>query len=171
MDDLDEPFLGEALASEEELWWPRPRPTKVDRPVVRPIFAAYHAARHRLDSAAREHGLDATEAVVLDAIARDGGCPPWSIRRELGFTRSTLGSILDRLERDGRILRAPSSYGRQRFELQIHPSGRTAADVAIYVIESFEEEIRGYTSPAERRAAAAVAGACKAIDRPDRSHP
>jgi DNA-binding MarR family transcriptional regulator len=157
--------------AEDDLLWPRLRPSRIDHQVLGPIFGAYHAARHRLDSAAREHGLDATEVMVLHAVRLDAGCPPWSIRRRLGFTRSTLGSILDRLERDGRITRTPGAYSRQRFELRLTRSGVIAADLARYVIESLEEEIAGYTSPQERRGAVAVFGACMALDRPDRPHP
>lgn len=151
--------------------WPGPvvRPGPV--PVLAPIFGAYHAARHRLESAAREHGIDATEAMVLATLRAEPLCAPWGIRRRLGFPRSTMTSILDRLDRHGLLVRdPPQSHGR-RFELQLTPAGRIAADLAAYVIGSLEEEIAGYSSPAERSGAITVFEACIALDRGDRSHP
>jgi DNA-binding MarR family transcriptional regulator len=151
-------------------WPPPPHGTK-DRRILAPIFGAYHAARHRLDDAAGEHGLDAAEALVLDAIRLDPLCAPWGIRRRLGFPRSTMTSILDRLERDQRILRRQSAFTTQRFELELTVAGHTAADLAEYVIASLEAEIAGYTSPDQRRAAVVLFEACMALDRPDRPHP
>jgi DNA-binding MarR family transcriptional regulator len=152
------------------LWPPTPHGTK-DRRILAPIFGAFHSARHRLDDAAREHGMDAAEAMVLDVIHLDPLCAPWSIRRRLGFARSTMTSILDRLERDGRILRHPSAFTTQRFELELTPAGLLDAELAEYVIASLEAEIAGYTSPDQRRAAVALFEACMAIDRPERPHP
>ena len=155
---------------EPDDFWPRIRPAATDPGVVGPILGAYHAARHRLDGAAREHGLDATEVAVLAAIRSDLRCPPWSVRRRLGLPASTLHSVLDRLERAGHLDRGGAPRG-QRFALDLTPSGRTAAEVAEYVLASFEEEIRGYTSREERLGAIAVFEACRALDRPDRPHP
>jgi hypothetical protein len=61
-------------------------------------------------------------------------------------------------------------YG-QRFELELTTSGAIAADVAAHSIAALEAEIRGYTSPEERRGAIAVFEACRALDRPGRPHP
>jgi DNA-binding MarR family transcriptional regulator len=149
--------------------WAEPHPDdRFDYRVLPAIFGAYHSARHRLDAAAREHGLDGTEAIVLDTIRREGGCPPWQVRRRLGLHRSTLGSVLDRLERDGRLTRGASAFAIQRFELGLTPSGRTAADLAGHVLGMLEEEISVYTSKRERRGAVAVFEACVALDRSDR---
>jgi len=149
--------------------WPRIRTPNHELRVVGPVMAAYHAARHRIDGAAREHGLDSTEVVVLEAILRDLRCAPWSIRRRLGLPASTLHSVLDRLERSGHLDRSGAPL-TQRFALDLTTSGRIAADLAAYVLGAFEEELRGYTSKEERAGAIAVFEACMALDRPDRPH-
>ena len=156
---------------EPETIWPPIRASATVPSVLPSIFSAYHAARHRLESAAREHGLDATETMVLVAIRRDPMCAPWGIRRRLGFARSTMTSILDRLERSGHVTRRAPEFSRQRFELVLTRSGEMAADVAEYAIAGLEAEIAGCTSPADRRGAISVAEACRALDRPDRPHP
>jgi DNA-binding MarR family transcriptional regulator len=156
---------------DQDWFWPKSPPARGTPRVIPALFGAYHAVRHRLDGAAREHGLDATEALVIDAVRREPRCAPWAIRRRLGFTRSTLGSILDRLEAEERIVRRASGFRGQRFEIDLGPAGRSAADVAQYLIDRLEEEIAGYASPGERRGAIAVFEAGMAIDRSDRPHP
>jgi DNA-binding MarR family transcriptional regulator len=151
--------------------WPPARPARTSPRVLVPVFGAYHAARHRLESASREHGLDATEALVLAAIRLEPRCPPWAIRRRLGFPPSTLSSILDRLDRAGYVTRRRSGPMNQRFELELTVAGQIAADVAVSAIAGLEAEIAGHTSPDERRGAVAVFEACRAIDRPGRAHP
>lgn len=154
-----------------ELTWPRRRRPGSDARVLEPIFGAYYAARHRLEDAAREHGLDAAECMVLAAIKTDLLGPPWAIRRRLGLTPSTLTGVLDRLERDDRIIRRSPGITGRRFEIDLTIAGRLASDVAIYAIRSLEAEIAGYTSPDERIGAIAVFQACRALDRPGRAHP
>jgi MarR family transcriptional regulator, organic hydroperoxide resistance regulator len=148
--------------------WPAIRASPFDHLMIAPVFGAFHSVRHRLELATREHGLDATEAMVLDTIRRDPLCPPWSIRRRLGFHRSTLSSILDRLERDGHITRAADSFTGQRFEVRLTTSGQIAAELGAFAIGAVEDEIAGYTSPLERQAAYGVFEACVAVDRPGR---
>ncbi|HET7029970.1 MAG TPA: hypothetical protein VFI34_05630, partial [Candidatus Limnocylindrales bacterium] len=57
---------------DDDAHWPATRASRAAPRVIAPIFGAYHAARHRLDAAAREHGLDATESLVLVAIRLEG---------------------------------------------------------------------------------------------------
>jgi DNA-binding MarR family transcriptional regulator len=149
--------------------WPRMRPSNVDVRVIGSVFGAYHALKHRLDRALNEHGLDSSEGLVLAAIHLEPRCAPLDIRRRLGFHRSTLSSILDRLERDRLIDRPPSAFNGQRFELFLTPLGEIAADIADYVITEVETELAAYTSRQERQGALDLFGACVAIDRPDRT--
>jgi DNA-binding MarR family transcriptional regulator len=169
--DGDPSGMDEGIGLDVDLGWPPERPPRFNPRVLPPIFGAYHAARHRLDGAAREHGLDATECMVLAAIWTEPLGSGWSIRRKLGFPRSTMTSILDRLERGGLIERRAPEFTHQRFELELTPAGRTAADLARYVITALEVEIAGYTSPQQRRGAVDVFEACMALDRPYRPHP
>ena len=151
--------------------WPRTRVPRSSIRVVMPIVGGYHALRHRLDSAAREHGLDAAECLVLEAIRTDLLGAPWNIRRRLGFAPSTLTGILDRLERDERIVRRSPGFTTKQFELGLTPAGRSAAELATHVLLGLEAEIAGYTSPDERQGAVAVFETCMALDRSDRPHP
>lgn len=147
--------------------WPTIRTSRMDTRVIGAVHGAHHAIAERLGQATRVHGLDASESLVLVAIQRDQGCAPWEIRRRIGLHRSTLSSILDRLERDGLILRLEVGGGR-RFDIRLTSAGRIAADLADYAVASVESEIAGYTSREERQAAVAVFEACVAVGRRER---
>jgi DNA-binding MarR family transcriptional regulator len=148
--------------------WPIVRRREVDSSVIGPIFGAYHTLHDRLRREMADAGLDATAGVVLSTVNREPMCSPVVLRRRLGFRRSTLTSILDRLERDGIVDRPRVSFEGQRFEVHITRAGRYPADFANAVIRELEAEIAGYTSTAERMAALGVFHACAAIDHPER---
>ena len=152
---------------EIEVWWP-PRPmSTTDTRVIAAVHGAKHAVSMRLGMASRVHGLDVSEALVLATIQQSPGCAPWELRYRLGLHRSTLSSILDRLERANRIQRRAMVGGR-RFDIDLTRAGRLDADLAQYVIAETEAEIAGYTSKADRRGALAVYEACVAIGRRER---
>jgi DNA-binding MarR family transcriptional regulator len=148
--------------------WPPLQPTSIDTHVIGSVHGAYHAAMRRLGQAASAHGLDAPEALALAAILRDPGCAPLDVRRRLGFHRSTLSSLLDRLEADGYLKRPRSAHDGRRFEIELTRSGKIAADIADLVVRDVEEEIATYTSRDERRGAVAIFEACVAIGMPRR---
>jgi DNA-binding MarR family transcriptional regulator len=149
--------------------WPPQRVGLTDQRVIKAVYGAYHAVTRRLDVATRQHGLEAPEALVLAVVLREPGCSPGQIRYQLGLHRSTLSSILDRIERDGLIHRAPSAFDGRRFEIKLTAAGTIAAEIAEFVIEDIEAEIATYSSRAERAGARAIFEACVAIGRPGRA--
>lgn len=159
-EDLPDPFPNEG--------WPRERVPKRDTRVIGAVHGAYHAVMLRLALSTRDYGLDAAEALVLQAILRNPGCAPWEIRREVGLLRSTLSSILDRLELAGLIHRRRSDFDRRRFEIWTTPAGTSAGVIAEAIMKDVEAEIASYTSPAERHGARAVFEAAMAIGHRER---
>jgi DNA-binding MarR family transcriptional regulator len=156
------------LEDTPEDWWPPRRLGAVDPRVISGLHGAYHAVTRRLDLGTRQHGQEAVKALVLAAVLREPGCSPGQIRYRLGFHRSTLSSVLDRLEIDGLIHRAPSSFDGRRFEVNLTDPGRTAADLAVFEIGETEADIATYCSRADRAGAKAVFEACVAVARPGR---
>lgn len=148
--------------------WPPEREPVHDTRVIGAVHGAHHASTRRLELSSRQHGLDASEALVLDAILREPRSAPWQLRSRIGLHRSTLSSILDRLERDGLIERRQSEFDGRRFEVTLTSAGSTAAHLAEYVIAEVETEIAGYTSRAERHGAVAVYEACLAVSKRER---
>jgi DNA-binding MarR family transcriptional regulator len=161
-------MLGPMALDDFDDGWPRERTPKQDTRVIAAIHGAHHAVTRRLEISTREHGLDAVEALVLDTILRDPGCAPWEIRSQIGLHRSTMSSVLDRLERESCIDRRQSAFDRRRFEIWLTPAGTIAAQLAEFVIADVELEISGYTSRAERHGAVAVYEACVAVGRRER---
>jgi DNA-binding MarR family transcriptional regulator len=147
--------------------WPPERPGRRSDPSIsRSVLGAYHALSRRLRISTREHGLGASEAMVLAYLLRQPGCAPVVARHALGLHRSTLSSLLDRLERKGLIRRAPSTYDGRRLEIDLTAAGTIAAGIAESVIRDVEAELGEYTSPTERRGAEAVFAACIAMTNP-----
>jgi DNA-binding MarR family transcriptional regulator len=145
--------------------WPPSRPARgqIPSPCVS-VHGAYHALERRLRAATRQHGLSGSEAMTLAFLLREPGCAAVVVRHALGFHRSTLSSLLDRLESKELISRAPSSYDGRRLEIELTVTGRIAAEIAETVIRDVDDELATYTSPSERRAAEAVFAACTAIN-------
>lgn len=121
----------------------------------------------RLQVVVRDVGLGPSEAFVLIQLARNPMSPPSELRRRLGLRRSTLSSILDRLERDGLISRERSTFDGRRFELSLTNAGVMASEQAEVLVADLEDELRSYISPAQRRSAAEAFAAMTAASRPD----
>ena len=147
--------------------WPPERPGRgTDPSICRSVHGAYHALGRRLESATREHGLGVSEAMVLAYLVHQRGCAAAVVRHALGFHRSTLSSLLDRLEAKGLIRRSRNAFDGRRLEIDLTPAGDLAAAMAADVIRDVEAELAEFTSATERRGAAAVFAATKAITRP-----
>jgi DNA-binding MarR family transcriptional regulator len=158
-----------SLEESSDDWWPPLRVGPSDPHLVFGLQAAYHAIHRRLDVATRQHGLESPEALILAVLLRDPGCSPGEIRGRLGQHRSTLSSVLDRLERDGMIRRAPNAFDGRRFELKLTRAGTIAAELAEFEIAEIEADIAGYSPRAHRAGAQAVFAACVAVARPGRT--
>lgn len=115
--------------------------------------------------------LEASEAVVLAYVWSSPGCSPAEIRHAIGIHRSTLSSLLGRLESDGLIRRGIPGFETRRLMVDLTAKGRAVAVTARSVLADVEEELSGWTSPADRRGASAAFAACMAIVRPEEGDP
>jgi DNA-binding MarR family transcriptional regulator len=149
-----------------DVWLPERPGLRTDPSICRSVHGAYHALGQRLQVAMRDHGLGVSEAMVLAYLLRQRGCAAALVRHALGLHRSTLSSLLDRLERQGLIRRSHSAFDGRRLEIDLTPAGSIAATIAEDVIRNVEDELAEFTSASERRGAEAVFAACVAITRP-----
>ena len=146
---------------------PPERPGRLGDPsVYRSVHGAYHALGQRLHVETRQHGLGVSEALVLASLLRHHGCAAAVLRHELGLHRSTLSSLLDRLESKGMICRSRGSFDGRRLEIDLTAAGKTAGAIAAHAIREVEAELDDFTSAAQRRGAEAVFAASIAINRP-----
>ncbi len=150
-----------------------PRRRAID-PAIRPplvavsVHGAYHALNGRLGQVVRRHGIGTSEALVLHRLSREGACAPAVIRHALGFHRSTLSTILGRLERDGLIEREADEWTGRRLDIRLTQPGELLGAMASEEILEVDRELALFTSDDERRALDAVFAACAAINQPDR---
>lgn len=153
---------------ESSAFWPRPEPhDPLVPPVWQSVHAAYHAFRIRIQQSLADLCLEASEAFVLVYVSSSPGCSPGEIRRALGFHRSTLSSLLARLEYDGLVQRAAPPFDGRRLMIDLTAKGESVAATVRSVLADVEDDLSGWTSPADRRAAEAVFAACQAIVHPD----
>ena len=136
-----------------------------------------HRATHRIGlylADLREFGLSQGEAHILAQLAASAPATVADLHRGLAHKRSTLTSILDRLEERGLITRAVGEQDRRTFVITPTAQGRrvarqvhdhlndlekaiarrvTASDVRGFmkVIEAVEEEAHRATREAPRR--------------------
>ena len=148
-------------------YWPPERATRSDPSICQSVHGAYHALNQRLQVAMRQHGLGTSEAMVLAYLVFESGCSAAVVRHALGLHRSTLSSLLDRLEAKDFVHRAPNAFDGRRLEIELTPSGRITASIAKDVIRDIEAELAAYTSPVSDAAPKRCSPACTAMIPPE----
>jgi len=127
---------------------------------LRLIFGI-HRATHRIGLYIARHMpcLTQAEAHILCHLAESGDCPIAELHRAFAHKRSTLTSVLDRLEERGYIRRESSVEDRRSFIVSLTRSGKTAALKIHRILETLERES---LRPADRNSIEAVS---KILDR------
>ena len=89
------------------------------------------------------HGVSVTqaEAHVLAQLARHGPTSMGDLHREFGHKRSTLTSVIDRLESRGLVRREVNPSDRRSFVIHLTRSGKSAAQRVIRVLDELEHEL------------------------------
>ena len=95
----------------------------------RSLIVAIHRMTHQLAIALErgELGVDQPEAHVLSHLAEHDEATVTEIHRTFGHKRSTLTSVLDRLEAKGLIERVVNTADRRSFIIKLTPNGRVIA--------------------------------------------
>jgi DNA-binding MarR family transcriptional regulator len=104
---------------------------------------ALHVAR--LDPPA----VNQAEAHVLAHLDASGGCTVGEVHRAFGHKRSTLTSILDRLEERDWIVRESDTTDRRTFQIALTRSGRVAARRVVHHLEALERNALRTVSASE----------------------
>jgi DNA-binding MarR family transcriptional regulator len=90
--------------------------------------------------------LTQAEVHVLARLARGGNSSPRELHRLFGHKRSTLTSILDRLEARGYLVRELNPEDRRSLIVSLTSEGKKAAETASSIIEDLERQIAGRLS-------------------------
>jgi len=99
------------------------------------------------------------EAHVLAQLAADGPATIGDIHRAFAHKRSTLTSILDRLEAQGLIVRASDARDRRSFVVTLTADGRRTGRRVLAHLQAFEAAILARVNPADLRGFYAVLAA------------
>ena len=96
--------------------------------------------------------VNQAEAHVLAHLASAGESTIGQVHRAFGHKRSTLTSILDRLEERRLIARTSDERDRRTFVVSLTKSGRAAARRVTHHLEAFERRALQTAAPADVRA-------------------
>lgn len=114
-----------------------------------------HRATHRIGLHIEEledPRVNQAEAHVLAHLASAGEATIGQVHRAFGHKRSTLTSILDRLEERRLIVRTSDARDRRTFVITLTRSGRAAATRVVEHLQAFESRALQGCAPADVRA-------------------
>jgi DNA-binding MarR family transcriptional regulator len=114
-----------------------------------------HRATHRIGmhiAGLDDPAVNQAEAHVLAYLAVAGESTIGQVHRAFGHKRSTLTSILDRLEERGLIARTSDQRDRRTFVVSLTRTGRAAARRVTDHLEAFERRALQAAAPADVRA-------------------
>ena len=126
------------------------------------LVPALHRATHAvamLVDRAPELGVNQAEAHVLSHLADRGQATVADIHQEFGHKRSTLTSILDRLESRELVTREVSTEDRRSFVVALTRQGRSLAAKVSAHLEALETDVRRHVGKADAEAFERVARA------------
>jgi DNA-binding MarR family transcriptional regulator len=101
----------------------------------------------RMEQSLQELGITQAEAHVLGALADVRECSINDLHASFGHKRSTLTSILDRLEGRALIERAPHPTSRRSVLIRLTASGEDAARQVTDLLRSIEAAVVERVSP------------------------
>jgi DNA-binding MarR family transcriptional regulator len=116
--------------------------------LVHPVHRATHRIGIYLDDL-REPGLTQGEAHILGLLAQSGRANVAELHRGLAHKRSTLTSILDRLERRALITRAVGETARRTFVVRLTAKGRKVAQRVQRHLSALERAVAHRVSAAD----------------------
>jgi len=96
------------------------------------------------------HGITPVQYAALHAAQRDPGLDQRTLAATIGFDTSTIGGVIDRLERRGLIERHASPTDRRVRLLHVSAEGEALLDTVIPAMLKAQKRILAPLSPAER---------------------
>ena len=110
---------------------------------------ATHALARWIERTFRDVGLTQAEAHALAYLARHPGATINDLHTSFGHKRSTLTSILDRLETRGWVRRAPHPTSRRLVAVEMTDAGRAIGERVSSALRAVEERVRARAGDGE----------------------
>ena len=115
--------------------------------VLSPIHRALRQVDLCLEGPVRNLGVSNTEGHLLTYLASYAPCPISELHRVFGLKRSTLTSLLDRLEARGLVRRKSHPEDRRSLMVILRPEGRRLARKINAVVKGFEAKVLAEVKP------------------------
>ena len=126
------------------------------------IERSAHLIAVYLDHALKGLGVTQAEAHVLAGLDRHGPTSIADLHREFGHKRSTLTSVLDRLEGRGWVRREVNQADRRSFVVHLSRRGRSTARRVTAVLDQLEGHVQAQLTERDLAGLKAVASALAA---------
>jgi DNA-binding MarR family transcriptional regulator len=124
--------------------------------LVTGLERATHAAGIALEERLEAAGISRAEAHVLRFLVTRGDAAINDIHRSFGHRRSTLTSVLDRLEGRGLVRRLPHPTSRRSVLVHLTPKGAQAGRDVVRAVQEIERRVRARVPPTDVRGFHAV---------------
>ena len=123
---------------------------EVDR-IVETILYLYAESRRVTKTQAREHGLTGPQISVLKILEAMGDLSRTELSEKMSARNSTITGIVDRMERDGLVVRERSQSDRRVVLIRATEKGTAlAASVPVSAMEVFGVALRALDEPDRR---------------------
>lgn len=126
------------------------------------IHRAAHAIAAYVDAKTKMQ-ITQSEAQILAHLAAHGSSSVGHIYQAFGHKRSTLTSILNRLEDRELVTCTVNETDKRSFLIGLTPPGKVLAEVIYKKLEDLEEEILGAFSPGDQKSALRVLNAVTTV--------
>jgi len=110
-------------------------------PIVPVLERATHAVALWIERTFADLGLTQADAHVLAYLAAHAPCSINDLHHSFGHKRSTLTSLLDRLERRGWIRRAAHPTSRRLVQVELTDSGGPVAERVSAAVHDLEQRL------------------------------
>jgi DNA-binding MarR family transcriptional regulator len=111
-------------------------------PIIPALERATHAVALWVERAFGEPRLSQAEAHVLAYLAAHAPCPINDLHHSFSHKRSTLTSLLDRLEHRGWVRRAAHPTSRRLVQIELTAAGHQVAARVAAAVSELEQHLR-----------------------------
>jgi len=112
-------------------------------PILETFVFLYTESRRAMKDLAREHGLTGPQVTVLKLLEGVGDLSLSELSERIQARNSTITGIVDRMQRDGLVLRRRSERDRRVIEIVLTPHGQTLARaIPVQPMQMFASALR-----------------------------
>jgi DNA-binding MarR family transcriptional regulator len=119
--------------------------------LVPSVERATHAIALWIEAVLKDTGITQAEAHVVGYLAQVGHCSINDLHRDFGHRRSTLTSILDRLEGRELVRRTPHPTSRRSVMVELTHQGRIVGEQVSVLLSRLDTMVGSETTTADQQ--------------------